>query len=293
MIPDVSIKILPEHLSFGCVSQGYVYSLVVTVINKGDKPQALRVSITQGEKEMNRLRSHFVPIKIAPGTKQSFNIDLVAEHAGAAAFVLHIEQELNRKTETKRVNALVVPLDVFKHVAKSLTLQKRPIYRNGVSVVGAIGGPDESRSIVTGSGASVLSEAIMDEGDLDELLELPLVDGIYYDHHTGCLRTDSALCDVEVGDWSIEESIERTNKQRATRLDHLEDKGFHTLRSVQLTLGGERSAYQKFGHGSSARERDRDSPSTILGGGGGGLDGDSSILIGSIVARQDSEALEA
>ena len=279
--PGCTIKILPEHLSFGCVSQGYVYSLVVTVINKGDKPQALRVTVSQQEKEMNRLRSHFVPVKIAPGTKQHFNIDLVAEHAGAAAFVINIEQELNRNKETKRVSALVVPLDVFKHVAKSLTLQKRPIYRNGVSVVGAIGGPDESRSIVTGSGASVLSEAIMDEGDLDELLELPLVEGLYYDHHAQCLRTDSPLCEVEVGDWSVEESIERTTRNRAARLDQLEDKGCHTLRSVQLTIGGERSAYQKFGGSVS-----RDSPSPVLGA---GLDGDSLLSL----QKQDSELLEA
>jgi hypothetical protein len=279
-VPDCTIKVLPEHLSFGCVSQGYVYSLVVTVINKGDKPQALRVTVNQQEKEVNRLRSHFVPIKIAPGTKQHFNIELVAEHAGAAAFTLCFEQELNRKVETKRVNALVVPLDVFKHVAKSLTLQKRPIYRNGVSVVGAIGGPDESRSIVTGSGASVLSEAIMDEADLDELLELPLVDGVYYDHHSQTLRTDAALCAVEVGDWSVEDSIERTTKVRAARLDQLEDRGCHTLRSVRLTMDGERSAFHRFG-GSITR----DSPSPILGA---GLDGDSLSL-----QKQESEVLEA
>jgi hypothetical protein len=233
------IKILPDYLSFGCVSQGYAYSLNVTVINKGDKPQALRVTISQSDKEPNKLRSHFVPIKIASGTKQVFRIDLLAEFAGTCSFTLHITQGQNRHTEIKRVSALIVPLDVFKHVAKSLTLQKRPIYRNGVTVVGALGGAEESRSVVTASGASVLSEAMMDDADLEELLDLPLVDGVYFDHSTMELRVDEELCKVEVGDWTVEESVAQTLQSHRERMDDLEDRGFHTARSVKLQhVGG-------------------------------------------------------
>jgi hypothetical protein len=282
----VTIKVLPEHLSFGCVSQGYVYQMVVTVINKGDAPQALRVTVSQSETEHNRLRSHFVPVKIAPGTKQMFNIDMIAEHAGAAAFSLHIEQGLNRRTEIKRVNALIVPLDVFKHVAKSLTLQKRPIYRNGVTVKGAIGGMDESRSIVTGTGASVLSEAIMDEADLEEMLDLPLVDGVFFDHVSRTLQVDEKLCAVDVGDWSVEDSIEKTAKLRADRMDQLEDKGSYTLRSIQLAGLGTEGGDGRFGSGVLRKGDGNRAPSPSAG-----LDTGSSI-IGSALKQMESDMLD-
>lgn len=273
---NVFIKILPEHLSFGCVSQGYVYQLTITVANKSSNPQSLKVSITPGHGEKNRLKSNFVPTKIAPGTKQQFTIDLCADVPGGSNFQLTIEQSLNRVKVMRRVSALVVPLDVFKHVAKSLTLQKRPIYRNGVTVIGALGGIDESRSVITASGASVLSEAMMDENDMADLMDLPLVDGIYFDHTTMELKVDDKLCRVEVGDFDTEESKSRTHAKRSDRLDHLEDKGFHTLRSIQY------SAPNGSGRSSPARGGSfRDSPELLDAG---------SSIIGSLTLQPSDEA---
>lgn len=263
----IFIKILPEHLSFGCISQGYVYQLTVTVINKSSNPQSLKVGITPGKGELNRLKSNFVPTKIAPGTKQLFTLDLSADSPGGASFTLSIEQSVNRATVTRRVSALVVPLDVFKHVAKSLTLQKRPIYRNGVNVIGALGDADASRSIVSASGASVLSEAMMDENDMADLMDLPLVDGLYFDHTTMELKVDSKLCQVSVGDYDVDKSIENTLNERSSRLDYLEDKGFHTMRSVASTIAAES------GRASPSKTAGvRESPSVDM------LDAGSSIL---------------
>ena len=193
----------------------------------------LKVSVQPGEGERNRLKSHFVPLKVASGVKQSFSLDLIAEESGTSTFFLVVEQSVNRVTVTTPVKALVVPIDVFRHVAKSLALQKRPIYRNGVTVLGAIGSADDSRSIVTGGGASVLSEAIMDDADIEELAELPLVDGLYFDHHNGVLIFDDKLAQVAVdGDSTLEEGIKKTNEMRCKVLDDLEDQGYHVARSV-------------------------------------------------------------
>ncbi len=273
MITDedgVFIKILPAHLSFGCVSQGYVYQLTVTVINKSSNPQSLKVSVTPSKGEKNWLKSNFVPKKIAPGTKQTFTIDFAAHEAGASNFNLSLEQSLNRVSTSRRVSALVVPLDVFKHVAKSLTLQKRPVYRNGVTVIGALGDADASKSIITASGASVLSEAMMDDADVGELMDLPLVDGIYFDHTTMELRVDEKLCEVHVGDFTLEDSIEKTLEKISERLDHLEDKGYHTLRSINYTGFGDGKNSPKMGSFVG-----RDSPATIEGM---DLDAGSSVL---------------
>ena len=244
---NVFVKILPAHLSFGCVSQGYVYQLTVTVINKSSNPQSLKVSVAPGKGEKNWLKSNFVPKKIAPGTKQTFTIDFAAHESGASNFNLAIEQSLNHVTTSRRVSALVVPLDVFKHVAKSLTLQKRPVYRNGVTVIGALGDADASKSIITASGASVLSEAMMDDADVGELLDLPLVDGIYFDHTTMELKVDQKLCEVMVGDFTLEDSIEKTLEKSSERLDILEDQGYHTLRSIQYTGFGDGKNSPKMG----------------------------------------------
>lgn len=230
---EIYVEISPPTLSFGCVSAGYVYKLAVTVANKGPRPQMLKVSVIPEEGERNRLKSHFVPLKIASGVRQSFSVDLIAEEAGSSTFYLVMEQSVNRMTIKTPVKALIVPIDVFRHVAKSLSLQKRPIYRNGVTVLGAIGTAEDSRSIVTGGGASVLSEAIMDDADIEELAELPLVDGLYFDHHNGVLMFDDKLADVVVdGDYTLEEGIERTNEMRFKVLDDLEEQGYHVARSV-------------------------------------------------------------
>lgn len=233
---DIFIDIQPSHLSYGCVSAGFVYKLQVSVANKGSRPQILKVSVTPDEGEKNRIKANFVPMKIAPGVKQNFSLDLYAEESASTSFTLIVEQSVNRKQVMVPVKALVVPIDVFRHVVKSLTLQKRPIYRNGVTVVGALGSTDDSRSVVTSGGASVLSEAIMDDADMEEIMDLPLVDGLYYDSHSQTIKFDEKLAAVVVdGEITLEESKEKTAQVRNKQLDDLEDRGFHAERSVLAT----------------------------------------------------------
>lgn len=229
------VDIIPEHLSFGCVAAGYVYSLKVSMVNKGPKPQAFRVRCTQQPRvrEESTLRVKFVPSKIAPGVRQDFSLELIASSSGAISFEMLITQGLNKLTLSYTVKALVVPLEVFKHVAKSLTLQNRPIYTNGVSVLGQIGSADDSRSVVTGR-ASVLSEHMMDEGDMDELQDLPLVEGTYWDAEKKRIVTDPELCRIVVDStFTVEESVSRTSELRERRTDQIEDQGNYTLQTVR------------------------------------------------------------
>ena len=247
------IQIAPSHLSYGCVSQGFVYNLSVTIINKSPKPQSVKIMVDPlttnpaAEDKLNRIKVNFVPIKIAPGVKQSFSLDLYAEHVGNSIFELTVEQSMNRFKYTKQIKALIVPVDVFKHVAKSLRLQKRPIYRNGIVVVGAIGTTDDSRSIVTSGGASVLSDAIMDDADLQELAEIPLVQGLFFDHHKGKLCFDSKSCEVVVGHLSLDESIEQTKKMREDRIHKLEELGFHTEHSIKNASLSDKTRHKNIG----------------------------------------------
>jgi len=238
------IEVYPEHLSFGCVAAGYVYELKINVVNKGPKPQALRVrcdnpasfSATTGGNNHpdapSRLKVVFVPVKIAPGVRQEFTVQLIANKSGAINFDLLITQGINKHTLSYPVKALVVPVEVFKSVAKSLALQKRPIYTNGVSVLGQIGSADDSRSVVTGR-ASVLSEAMMDEADVDDLLDLPLVPGTYWDAENKVMVADKELGRIFVDcSQSLEDSIERTNDLRELRRHAIEDEGNYCMETV-------------------------------------------------------------
>lgn len=239
------IEVYPEHLSFGCIAAGYVYELKINVVNKGPKPQALRVrcdspasfTAALAADAPSRLKVVFVPVKIAPGVRQEFTVQLIANKSGAIIFDLLITQGINKHTLSYPIKALVVPVEVFKSVAKSLALQKRPIYTNGVSVLGQIGSADDSRSVVTGR-ASVLSEAMMDEADVDDLLDLPLVPGTYWDAENKMMVADKELSHIFVDcSQSLEGSIERTHDLRELRRHAIEDEGNYCLETV-LGLGG-------------------------------------------------------
>jgi len=246
----VYVEVFPEHLSFGCVAAGYVYSLRVSMVNKGPKPQAFRIRCAHEPKDRDesRLRVKFVPSKLAPGVRQDFSLELIAHSTGAINFELLITQGINKLTLPFPVKALVVPLEVFKHVAKSLSLQKRPIYTNGVVVLGQIGSMDDSRSIVTGR-ASVLSEAMMDEGDLDELQDLPLVEGVYWDAVRKRIVTDAELCRIVVGsDFGLEESVSRTMDLREKRTHEIEDEGNYCLSTVRA-MAKQAASHIKFSAG--------------------------------------------
>jgi len=275
------VEIYPEHLSFGCVAQGFVYSFTVTVVNKAPKPQALKVQVTPAEGETNKMKSKFIPMKIASGVKQHFQIQLVAANSGTSNFNITITQGINKVSVTRPIKALVVPLEVFKHVSKSLMLQKRPIYRNGVSVLGAIASMDDSRSVVTG-GATVLTEAMMDEADLEEILSLPIVSGVYFDSVTKQLKVDSKLCEVVVqGNWQVQDSVSQTNALREDRMKELEEKGCHTSRFLIS------SPHAAFGHQSGGG----------TGGGGGSkegeggdeLDGFNSSVLSNPFGKEEEE----
>jgi len=240
------VDVFPEHLSFGCVAAGYVYSLKVSLVNKGPKPQAFRIRCSHDEhRDESSLRVKFVPCKLAPGVRQDFSLELIAHSSGAINFELFVTQGLNKLTLPYTAKALVVPLEVFKHVAKSLTLQKRPIYTNGVVVLGQIGSADDSRSVVTGR-ASVLSEAMMDDGDMDELRDLPLVEGTFWDAVNKRIVCDAELCRIQVdSSLSVQESISRTLELRERRTHAIEDEGNYCQSTVRgLARTGARDGIQ-------------------------------------------------
>lgn len=237
-----SVSILPDVLSFGCICQGFVYQLNVTISNKCGRPQYFRVICKSRESEQNIIKSIFTSRSVAPGLSISLILELKAVCAMKSVFELNVVGSDNLSiTNKKEVSAFVVPLDVFKHVTKAWRLQKKNIYRHGVKPVSTTQPVEEISLISTGitsshppSIASVISEALMDNDDIDDLLELPMQPNLYWDPFEKCIRVDSELGKVLVEpSWSVEDSIGHTHAMWDKRYKELEEQGYYTIRTIE------------------------------------------------------------
>jgi len=248
------IEIFPHLLSFGCVCQGFIYNLVMTVVNKGKRPQTIRITCSPDMQEefdgKNKLRSKYEPKKIAPGMSINITLELVAEHSARSEFKLLIAQAINEAIITRIVKAHVVPLEVFKGVSKSLQLRNQPIYRAGVFPVDTVFNPETAGSIISGAGMSAsaetaLTEAIMDEEDIGELLDLPIIKNVYWDPRTKKLILGPILGKVLVDNqWTVEQSVEATQKEVEKEFAKLEEEGFYTIRSISKVDEGNKAGSQ-------------------------------------------------
>lgn len=237
----VSVLLLPEVLSFGCICQGFVYQLQVTILNKGNRPQYFKIAcIPHPDNETNSIRPIYNPRSVAPGLSISFELEIRAELAINSKYELIITEGIKRSSISQVVTALIVPLNVFRHVTKSLELQQKSLYRHGVRPVSTTL-PLEEISLISGghdannppSVASVISEALMDGDDIQELLELPMQPNLYWDPFERALKLDFELGQVLVDpSWTMQESEEKTRELREKRYKFLEDKGFYTVRTI-------------------------------------------------------------
>lgn len=238
------LEISPKYLSFGLVCQGFVYHLTLTLTNKGMKPTTIRLNCvpTNPTDEKNKTMIIYEPKKIAPGMSTTIVIELIADYHLHSSFNFSIAQGLSDEVMLLPVTAFVVPVDIFKNIAKTLQLQKRPIYRNGVQPIRAsLTLEDRSTTLSFLGGVTpanntenLLSEALMDSEDVDDILELPILSNVYWDPHSKILRMDKTLGGVDVNpEYSIEDTIFNTNKLRDQRMLELEDLGFYTLKTVR------------------------------------------------------------
>jgi hypothetical protein len=119
---------------------------------------------------------------------------------------------------TKVVDVNVVSAETFRHVKKSLILQKRPIYQPNVTVVGNIPNFDTLTDDLPNYSSATFSEAVLlDDDDIDDLISLPMAHNIYWDPFAKCLRIDPKLGKV------------RTDQ---TRLDHNAQQCFTSTTTI-------------------------------------------------------------
>jgi len=139
-------------------------------------------------------------------------------------------------------------LDIFKNIKRALTLEKRPLYHDGVRIVGSIAFQEEktsSKTTMTG-GPSVYSEVLMDEDEVDDIMDLPTISNAYWDPHSGEIKFDKQLSKVLVDHtMSFEDAISMNERRRAERMYELEDKGFYTERVVERIIATMRASLEE------------------------------------------------
>ena len=211
-----SIHVLPEILSFGCIAQGFVYKLPVTLVNKSDSPQIFKVKVISEEQyskgqdgdpselsgahsyyrgkfnesqktELNKVRVLYQGPKLASGMSATFNIEFIAEYPIHSHFMMTVHQSVEKDVIVRPVRAFVVGLEVFKCIRRTLLLQGMPVLRNGVTIDSLIGHQDEGASSVM-TGPSVYSELLMDDDDVDELCDIPISGPVCWDPDNQCLK---------------------------------------------------------------------------------------------------------
>jgi hypothetical protein len=166
-------------------------------------------------------------------------LELTAEFVCSSMFTLQVSTSADPRVYSRLVEANVISPETFKYVKKSLTLQKRPVYRANVSSAGPIQNVDGEGGSISTPITSFSETLIMDDEDIDDLTSLPMVQNTYWDPFSKMLRIDPEVGRVMVDKTiSVEESIERTKERRKLRSNELEEQGFYTSDYIQKLREG-------------------------------------------------------
>ena len=115
-------------IDFGCVAQGFTYSIDAAVTNNDSRMQRIKVTTVKvNGPDINKVSASTSSQAFAPGMTTVVKVELRAEVASKAS-----EYEVivltDGYTEELRltVRSVIIPMEIFKYFAKTLRLQKRP-----------------------------------------------------------------------------------------------------------------------------------------------------------------------
>ena len=249
------ISIVPDgKVDFGVISNGFIYRLTFQVQNNLLSPIKIRVVYAPIDvNELNTLKLLEMPSKIAPGMTLTLKLELTAEHVCTSLFQLTITQDCNDMVVQKIVQANIVSIDTFKHVKKSLQLQKRPVYRHNVEVVGNT--PEfemKMTASMINSVASNTSLVMLDNDEIEDMMMFPVAENVYWDPFSKCMRIDPKLGYVFAdGKTKTKKAIRKTAAMKDKRSKQLEEQGFLTYPNLKAmkndrTLLGTNSLFSNF-----------------------------------------------
>lgn len=189
-------RIYPDPPSFGYVSVGFIYKLKVILTNTSNTIDRFKITIQSDDKnDINTIISNYKINNIAPGMNIIFYLELRAEICYETTYTIFISKSLSKLTETKVISALIIPQDSFKKIAKSLVLRNQKIYAPGVKCIGQLTGENAGPSIISGA-PTIYSENLIDDEELEELMDLPILPETYWNPYSKEICVDSILSQV-------------------------------------------------------------------------------------------------
>ena len=121
------ILIAAAVIDFGCVAQGFVYSLDTIVTNNDSRIQRIKVRCEKvGGSDNNRVSATTSSQPFAPGMSTVVKVELRAETAvNTSEYEIVMWTENSKEVLRSTITSTIIPIDVYKSVDKSLKLQKR------------------------------------------------------------------------------------------------------------------------------------------------------------------------
>jgi hypothetical protein len=224
----VLVVVLPEELQFGTLCVGFTYQLTITLLNKAARPQRFKVqcrtkkfSRTKNSEEdhyslthqVKSIRPIFDSTPVASGLSTTVILELKADHVGNPEFELTVWQSLSSVIVSKNITARIVSLEAFRCMTQALA-NKENLYAPGVRPVPAVEKPQgmsprDPTPVITSpemtsgkpitslpSAASLITESLLTEEDIEDLVSIPMLYNQYWDPIEQKLVNDHALSKV-------------------------------------------------------------------------------------------------
>ena len=171
----------------------------------------------------NKMYCTYEPVRLAPGIRSYVDLHLSAEVEGIAECKFSVVESSTGREIERRIRAYVVPSQVFKTLHKHMELMhNNPEYnilKDGVATVGKV-------AHAHGSQKSLDEESNLDDEELAEIRDMPIVHGCYFDPWTKTMRCDPDLLKVHVDPtWTVYESELEAQAMWAERFFQLSTKG--------------------------------------------------------------------
>lgn len=248
---ETGLHVTPDPISFGCLCHGYIYSMNLRLHNHTQTSVRIRAEISpcRLEDDRNEVTLSFVPIQIAPGMSTTMGIRINCNYSGTFKYNFTVHYGLYQKsTLNKRIVAYVLPLELFKNTSKQLAVNKKKILQDNVKTVARVfggsqmfsgkGSPTDTIRLDTGSAntasTTIYTAELLDNDDIDELADIPMMPYCQYDHGKGLLSLDSKLLEVVIDSKAdLKTSKKNTREKRETRLKEIEDAGRYTKRGIE------------------------------------------------------------
>lgn len=171
----------------------------------------------------NKIYCSYEPVRLAPGIRSNVDLHLSAEVVGVAECKMTLIESSTGREIDKFIRAYVVPSQLFKTLQKEMELlHNDPEYnclKEGVKTVGKI-------SQAHGALKSLHEESNLDDEELEEIKDMPIVHGCYFDPWTKNMKCDPDLLKVVVDPtWTPYESELEAKALWAERFFQLSSKG--------------------------------------------------------------------